>query len=399
MDVYLDHAATTPVDKEVLRAMRPYFSQKFGNASSIHKWGQEAEKDMKKSRQTMARHMEAEPEEVVFTSGGTESNNLALKGVAFANRDKGKHIITSKIEHHCVTRACEWLEKQGFDVSYLDVNEYGFVEPETLKEAIRDDTILVSIMYANNETGVIQPIKELSALCKEKGILFHTDAVQAFGKIPLDLKNVDMLSISSHKIYGPKGMGALYVKKGTDIQPILHGGGHEGGLRSGTENVAGIVGLAKATELIFKDMDKETKREKKLRDRIIKGLLEIPDTKLNGHPSKRLPNNVNTRFKYIEGESLVIKLSDKGIAASTSSACSSKSLEPSHVLIAMGVPKVEAHGSLRLTLGKGTTRKKLDYLLKTVPEVVKELRKISPYKGENCGDDSDFDLIEEWKEE
>ncbi len=394
MKVYLDNAATTPLDEEVLKSMMPYFSEVFGNASSIHSWGEEAKKALENSRKTIAKALGVKPEEIIFTSGGTESNNLALKGVAFANCDKGRHIITSAIEHHCVIRACEWLEKQGFEVTYLDVNKEGFVEPQTLEKALRKDTILVSIMYANNETGVIQPIKELAAICKKHGILFHTDAVQAFGKIPINVTNIDLLTMSSHKIYGPKGVGALFIRKGTRIEPILHGGGHEFGLRSGTENVAGIVGFAKATELAFKNMKKEMERQSKLRDKIIKELLKIPDTHLNGHPTKRLPNNINVRFKYIEGESLVLRLSEKGIAASTSSACSSKTLEPSHVLIAMGISKTEAHGSLRLTIGKQTTEKDVDYLLKVLPKEVEELRRISPYKG--CGSDSDFDLIEEW---
>jgi len=396
MKIYADYAATTPVDSKVLEAMRPYFTERFGNASSLHFWGEEAKKALDESRAIIARALGVKPEEIIFTSGGTESNNLALKGVAFANRKKGKHIVTTAIEHHCVIHACKRLEKQGFSVTYLPVDKEGVVNPKDVEKAIQKDTILVSVMYANNEVGTIQPIKEIAEICKRHNVLFHTDAVQAFGKIHLDMKNIDLLSISSHKIYGPKGVGALYIRKGTEIEPILDGGGHEFGLRSGTENVAGIVGFAKATELIFKNLDKEAKRQIKLRDRLIERVLKIPNTTLNGHRTKRLPNNANFRFKFIEGESLILRLSEKGIAASTSSACSSKTLEPSHVLLAMGVPKADAHGSLRITIGKNTTEKDIVYIVKTLKKIVEELRRISPYKGENCGDKSDFDMIEEW---
>lgn len=376
----MDHAATTPVRKEVLKAMQPYFSKKFGNASSLHRWGQEAKQALENSRIQIAKVIGANPEEIVFTSGGTESNNLALKGLAFAS--KKKHIITSSIEHHCVLNACEWLEKQGFSVTYLPVDKYGLISLGDLENSIKKDTLVVSIMHANNEIGTIEPIKEIGKICREKGVLFHTDAVQTFGKIPINVRkmNIDLLSVSSHKIYGPKGVGCLYVRSGIKIEPLAHGGGHEHGLRSGTENVSGIVGFGHAAELAKKEMKKEAERLTKLRDYLIRNVLKIPNSYLNGHPKKRLPNNANFWFKFIEGESLVLHLDAKGIAASTGSACSSKSLEPSHVLLAIGLRHEEAHGSLRLTLGRSNNKKHVDYVLKVLPQIVKKLREISPFK-------------------
>ncbi|MEM7819258.1 MAG: cysteine desulfurase NifS [Candidatus Aenigmatarchaeota archaeon] len=378
--IYLDNAATTPVDPNVLKAMKPYFNKKYGNASSLHSFGREAHEALTKSRETIANFLNVQINEIKFTSCGTESNNLALKGIAFANKDKGKHIITSKIEHHCILEVCEWLKKHGFDVTYLPVDKYGFVNPNDVENAIRKDTILVSIMHANNEIGTIEPIDEIGKICKDHDVYFHTDAVQSFGKIPINTKNIDLVSISSHKIYGPKGVGALMIKNDVKIEPLLHGGGHEFGLRSGTENVAGIVGFAKAVEICKKTMKNEEKRQIRMRDTLIKNILKIENSFLNGHPTKRLPNNVNVCFKFIEGESLVLRLDDYGIAASTGSACSSKSLEPSHVLLAIGLKHEEAHGSLRLTLGRQNTNNEIKYVLEVIPKIVEELRKISPFK-------------------
>ncbi|MEM2784974.1 MAG: cysteine desulfurase family protein, partial [Candidatus Pacearchaeota archaeon] len=332
-------------------------------------------------RKKIANFINARPAEIIFTSGGTESNNLAIKGIAFANKEKGKHIITSKIEHHAVLEPCKWLEKQGFKVTYLPVNNEGIVNPEDVEKAITKETILVSIMHANNEIGTIQPIEEIGKICRKHKVYFHTDAVQSFGKLEIDVKkmNIDLLSASAHKIYGPKGVGLLYVNRDVKIEPIQHGGGHETGLRSGTENVAGIVGFAKAVELVQKLGKKEQEREKKLRDKIIDKLLEIKGTKLNGSRTKRLFNNINVSFKGIEGEALLIRLDQEGFAVSTGSACSSKSLEPSHVLTALGLKPEEAHGSLRITIGRYTTEQDVDMLLKVLPKIVNSLRKISPF--------------------
>jgi cysteine desulfurase len=378
--IYFDNAATTPVRKEVIETMKPFFSVKFGNASSLHSFGQEARDALDDSRQRMAKALGAKPEEIIFTSGGTESDNLALKGVAFANKDRGKHIITSKIEHHAILHVCEWLETQGFSITYLPVDKYGLVSPDDLEAAIRKDTILATVMHANNEIGTIEPINELGKICREHGVYFHTDAVQSFGKIPIDMKNIDMLSASAHKIYGPKGVGALFVREGVQIDSLLHGGGHERDMRSGTENIPGIVGFAKAAELAMKEMNSEGKRQSILRDRLIKKTLMINNSSLNGHTSKRLPNNVNVRFSFIEGESLVLMLDDKGIASSTGSACSSTSLEPSHVLLAIGLKHQDADGSLRLTLGRNNTAEEIDYVNETLPDIVEKLRQISPFK-------------------
>lgn len=380
--VYLDYAATTPVDPRVLKTMKPYFSKKFGNASSIYRFGQEAKRAVEDSREKVAKVINAKDSEIIFTSSGTESDNLAIKGIAFANRKKGKHIIVSKIEHHAVLEPCNWLEKQGFEITYLPVDRYGFVDVDKLENSIREDTILVSIMHANNEIGTIEPMEKIGEVCKKHGICFHTDAVQTFGKIPIDVNkmNIDLLSVSSHKIYGPKGVGMLFVREGIKIDPLLHGGGHEFGFRSSTENVSGIVGFATATEIAKKEMKKEAKRQIKLRNYLIKNVLKIENSHLNGHPIKRLPNNTNFYFDFIEGESLITHLDFYGISASTGSACSSKSLEPSHVLLAIGLKHEQAHGSLRLTLGKYTTKADIDYTLTVLPKVVKRLREISPFK-------------------
>ncbi len=383
--IYLDHAATTPVDREVIETMLPYFSKYYGNASSLHSFGREAYEALEKSREQVAKILNAENKEILFTSGGTESDNLALKGVAYKNRDKintnGPHIITSSIEHPAVLETCKYLEKEGFKIKYLSVDKYGIVDLDELSESITKDTFLISIMFANNEIGTVQPIEEIGKIAEENNVIFHTDAVQAIGKIPIDVKklNVDLLSISSHKIYGPKGVGALFIRKSLNIKPIINGGGHERGLRSGTENIPGIVGLGKACELSRERLDRDIIYMKRLRDKLIKGVLEkIEESYLNGHPEKRLVNNAHFRFTAIEGESILMSLDEKGIAASTGSACSSKELQPSHVLLAIGLSPVEAHGSLRLTVGRENTEEEIDYVIETLPEVVSKLREISP---------------------
>ncbi|MGB9979163.1 cysteine desulfurase NifS [Methanobacterium sp.] len=379
--MYMDHSATSPVDPEVFEAMKPYFVDNFGNASTLYSLGREARKAMEAARAQVASLIGAKPEEVIFTSGGTESDNIAIKGTAYRLKDKGNHIITSAIEHPAVRETCKYLEKKGFEVTYLPVYEEGIVRISDLEDAITDKTILITIMHANNEIGTIQPIAEIGKIARENKIYFHTDAVQTVGKIPVNVEemNVDMLSLSAHKVYGPKGIGALYMRKGVRVEPILHGGGHEKGLRPGTENVSGIVGLGKACELAEKNLLENTKYITNLRDKLIDGILNsIEQSYLDGHRTKRLPNNVNLRFTGIEGESLVLHLDSKGIAASTGSACSSKSLEPSHVLTALGLEHVDAHGSLRLTLGKENTEEEVDYVITAVKEVVETLRKLSP---------------------
>ncbi len=388
--IYLDYAATTPVDLRVLRAMAPYFSKKFGNASSLHSFGQEVKIALEESRKKIAELINAQPGEIIFTSGGTESDNIALQEAAYPNRNRGNHIITTKIEHPAVLETCKFLERDGFKITYLNVGKNGLISLGDFKKAITDKTILVSIMHANNEIGTIEPVREIGKICREKNILFHTDAVQTFGKIPIDVKemSIDLLSVSSHKIYGPKGVGALFVRKGANIHPLVYGGGQESGIRSGTENISGIVGFAKACELCKKEMDGEGARLVKLRDKLIKGVLrKIPNSYLNGppvgeasHPAKRLPNNANFRFDFIEGESMVIQLDLLGIAASTGSACSSIKLEPSHVLLALDLAHEQAHGSLRVTLGRWTKESEIDYFLKILPTIIKKLRRISPFK-------------------
>lgn len=381
--IYLDYAATTPVDPRVTKAMLPFLTEKFGNTMSLHSWGQEAKQALEESREQVSELIKVEANEIIFTSSATESNNLALKGIAWANKNKGNHIIISKIEHPCILESAKWLETQGFEVTRLEVNKYGLVNPEDVRKAIRKNTILVSIIHASNEIGTIQPIAETGKICEEKGVYFHTDCAQSFGKIPIDVTkmNIDLLTASSHKMYGPKGAACLFIRKGTKIIPLLHGGGHEGGLRSSTVNVAAIVGFAKACEICKKEMKKESQRLIKLRDKLINRVLEkIEGSHLNGHPKKRLPNNTNFWFKFIEGESLVMRLDFLGIGASTGSACSSAKLEPSHVLLAIDLKPQEAHGSLRLTLGRYTQEKDIDYVFEVLPRIIQKLRKISPFK-------------------
>lgn len=379
--IYMDHSATSQVDPEVFKAMEPYFVQKFGNASTLYTLGRDARKAMENAREQVALLIGAKTEEIIFTSGGTESDNIAIKGTAYRLKDKGNHIITSAIEHPAVEETCKYLEKNGFEVTYLPVYEEGIIRISDLEDAITDKTILITIMHANNEIGTIQPISEIGKIAREKKIYFHTDAVQSVGKIPVNVEelNVDMLSLSAHKVYGPKGIGALYVKKGVRLEPIIHGGGHEKGLRPGTENVSGIVGLGKACELAQKNLIDNSKYITNLRDKLIDGVLNsIEQSYLNGDRTKRLPNNVNFRFTGIEGESLVLHLDSKGIAASTGSACSSKKLEASHVLTAIGLEQVDAHGSLRLTLGKENTEDDVNHAIESIKEVVETLRKLSP---------------------
>ncbi|NLM41488.1 MAG: cysteine desulfurase NifS [Firmicutes bacterium] len=382
--IYMDHAATTPVRPEVLEAMLPYFSSEFGNPSSVYSWGRAARKALDSARDQVAALLGASAGEIIFTSGGSEGANLAIKGVAWADQNRGKHIITSAIEHHAVLDTVLWLEKQGFEVTILPVDEYGLVSPAQVEQALRPDTILVSIMHANNEVGTIQPISEIGAIVRKHGAKFHTDAVQTAGVLDLnvDALNVDLLSISAHKFYGPKGVGALYVRKGVRLNPLIHGGGQEKRRRAGTENVAGIVGLAKAFALAQSERAEENARLTKLRDRLIDGLSRIPHTRINGHLEQRLPNNVNVCFEFIEGESMLLNLDLRGIAASSGSACTSGSLDPSHVLLAMGLPHEIAHGSLRLTLGRENTEEDVDFVLQELPGIVERLRAMSPlYKG------------------
>ena len=380
--VYMDHGATTPLREEALEAMLPYLKEKFGNPSSIHSFGREARKAINEAREKTARALGADPEEIFFTSGGTESNNMAIRGAA---RLKGKgRIITSAIEHHAVLDVCKDLEKDGFEVVFLPVDRYGMVDPRAVEEAIVPGTILVSIMMGNNEVGTIQPIREICTLARKRGVFVHTDAVQCVGQLPVDVKELqlDFLSLSAHKFNGPKGVGALYVRKGIPLPPIYRGGGQERKLRPGTENVAGIVGLGRALELAVAELPEKTARLQKLRDRLIAGLTSLEGVALNGHPKQRLPGNVHLSFQYIEGESLLLGLDLQGVAASSGSACTSGSLEPSHVLTAMGLDHREAHGSLRLTLGRGNTEADVDYVLQVLPPIVERLREMSPlYNG------------------
>jgi cysteine desulfurase len=379
--IYLDYAATTPTDPEVVKAMSPYFTDIFGNPSSLHSFGQEAKQAIEEAREVISSFMGARPEEIVFTSGGTESNNYALKGILYANKNKGNHLITSTIEHHAIIEPCKFLEKQGLKVTYLNVDEYGLVDPQDVKKAITDKTILISIMQANNEIGVIQPIQEIGKIAKEEGIYFHTDAVQTFGHLPVnvDKLNVDLLSTSAHKLYGPKGVGVLYIRKGTRIASFLHGGDQESNRRASTHNVAGIVGFAKAVELAKEKMHEEREKIVPLRNKLIRGILNnIDHARLNGHPTKRLPNNVNVSVEYIEGESMLLNLDMEGITCSTGSACTSSSLEPSHVLLAIGLSHDVAHSSLRLTLGRYTDDKDIDYVLERLIKIVYRLRSMSP---------------------
>jgi len=380
--VYMDYTAGMPVDQRVIEAMTPYLSQIYGNPSSIHSWGNEARKALEEARAKVAALIGAKKsEEIVFTSGGTESNNLAIKGVAYRNKDRGNHIVTTTIEHMSVMNSCKHLTKQGFNVTHVPVDKYGVIDIPSLEKAITDKTILVSVMYANGEIGTIQPIKEIGEIAHQKKAFFHVDAVAAAGQVPINVEdeNIDLLSISSNDMYGPRGVGALYIKTGTRIEPIIHGGGQERGLRSGTENVPAIVGMGKAAEIAKTEKKAESQRLVRLRDKFIKGVLKtVPSSFLNGHPTQRLPNNVNVRFSYIEGESLILSLDMLGIACSSGSACTSKTLEPSHVLLAIGLKHEEAHGSLLFTLGKQNNEEDVDYVLSALPDVVKRLRAISP---------------------
>jgi len=379
--IYLDNAATTKLSPDVLKEMLPYLTDMYGNASSIYHIGRESRKAVDSARDRVAKALHANTSEIFFTSGGTEADNWAIKGVAFANEKKGKHIITTNIEHHAVLHTCKYLEKYGFEITYLPVKENGIIDIKDFNKALRDDTILVSVMFANNEIGTIQPIKEIGEITRERGVYFHTDAVQAVGNIPINVEDlkIDLLSLSGHKFNGPKGVGVLYIKKGVNILPMIHGGGQERNKRAGTENVAGIVGIGKAIELTTKDIEKKNKKLSELRDMTIKGLIErIPDTILNGDSVKRLPGNVNVCFKYIEGESILLMLDMKGICASSGSACTSGSLDPSHVLLAIGLPHEIAHGSLRLTFSIENRKEDVEYLLETIPPIIERLRNMSP---------------------
>lgn len=380
-NVYMDYAATTYVKPEVLEEMMPFFTEKYGNPSSFYGISRETKMAIDKARGRVAKALNCDMNEVYFTAGGSEADNWAIKGIASAHRKKGNHIITTKVEHHAVLHTCEYLEKQGFEVTYLNVDEEGFINLEELNNAITDKTILVSIMFANNEIGTIQPIKEIGEICRERKVLFHTDAVQAVGNIEIDVKdmNIDLLSLAGHKIYGPKGIGALYVRKGVRIDNLVHGGGQERARRAGTENTASIVGLGKAIELASENLEEHNKKLTVLRDRLIDGLLEVPHTRLNGpRGDKRLPGNVNITFEFIEGESILLSLDFEGVCASSGSACTSGSLDPSHVLLAIGLPHELAHGSLRLTLGDGSTDEDVDYVLEVVPPIIERLRNMSP---------------------
>ena len=379
--IYMDHSATSPVDPEVFEAMKPYFTDSFGNASTLYSLGREGKKAMESAREEVASIIGAETKEIIFTSGGTESDNIAILGTAYKLKKKGNHIITSDIEHPAVDETCKYLEKNGFTITYLPVYEDGIVKVKDLEDAITDKTILITIMHANNEIGTIQPIAEIGKIARENNIYFHTDAVQTVGKIPVNVNdlNVDMLSLSAHKLYGPKGVGALYMKQGVRIEPIMYGGGHEKGIRPGTENVPGIVGLGKACSIAKENLQRDAQRLISLRDMLIDGVLsEIEESYLNGHRTKRLPNNANFRFTGIEGESLILHLDGKGIATSTGSACSSTKLEPSHVLMAIGLKQVEAHGSLRISLGHENTEEDINYTISAIKEIVEKLRKMSP---------------------
>ena len=379
--IYMDHAATTPVDPRVLEAMLPTLTQVYGNASSVRHIGQEGRKLVEEAREKVATALNAKPGEIYFTAGGTEADNLAVLGVAEALKEKkGRHVITTGIEHHAIFDSFLWLKENGYEVTEVPVDEYGRVNPLDVEKAIRSDTILVSIMHANNEIGTIQPIAEIGAITRAKGVYFHVDAVQTVGHIPVDVQsmNIDLLSLAAHKFYGPKGVGALFLRRGVRIKQHLHGGAQERGLRPGTENVPGIVGMGKAIEIAIATMREEAEKERALRDKLIAGLLQISDVRLNGHPTERLPGNVNVSISYIEGESILLSLDLQGICASSGSACTSGSLEPSHVLLNIGLDHPTAHGSLRLTLGRQNTMDEVDYVLNVLPEIVQRLRQMSP---------------------
>ena len=392
--IYLDHAATTPVDPAVVETMLPFFTEYFGNPSSVYTEGRGVKKSIEAARLQIAKAINADPREIYFTGSGSEADNWAIKGIAMKNQAKGKHIITSTIEHHAVLHTCEYLEKQGFEVTYLPVDEYGLISLDDLRNAIRTDTILVTIMFANNEIGTVEPIKEIGEIVKEKGIIFHTDAVQALGNIPVDVKdlNVDLPSISAHKIYGPKGIGALFIRKGVPIDNLIHGGAQERKKRAGTENTAEIVAFGKAAEMASEHLEENAAHMKELRDLLIKGVMDnIPQVRLNGHPEKRLPGNANFCFDYIEGESILLSLDIIGIAGSSGSACTSGSLDPSHVLLAIGLPAGVAHGSLRLTIGKHTTVEDINYVVENLIQIIERLRLMSPINADCPIDDAVFD--------
>ncbi|KXL53062.1 cysteine desulfurase IscS [Anaerotignum neopropionicum] len=379
--IYMDNAATTPVRDEVFDAILPYFKEYYGNASSVYSIAKESKKALEKAREQVAKGIGAKTEEIYFTAGGSESDNMALRGVAEALKTKGNHIITTKIEHHAILHTCEYLEKNGYEVTYLPVDEFGKIRLEELESSIRPETILISVMFANNEIGTIQPVGEIGKIAEKHGILFHTDAVQAVGHVPIHVEEmkIDLLSMSGHKLGGPKGIGAIYIRKGVPVQPLIFGGAQEKKKRAGTENIAGIVGLGKAVELATAEMSVETKRLLHLRDQLISGILEkVPYSRLNGHPTDRLPGNCNISFSYIEGESMLLLLDAIGVAASSGSACTSGSLDPSHVLMAIGLPHGVAHGSLRLTLDRGNTEEDVNFVLKKIPEIVQKLRDMSP---------------------
>ncbi len=381
--VYLDYAATTPVDPRVVAEMMPYLSKEFGNTESLHEWGERQRDVLERSRADIAKLIGAGDDEVVFTASATESNNLALKGTMTANRQRGNHLVISEIEHDCVLNSARWLEKEGYRVSRVGVDRHGLVDMEKLQKLVGPETVMVSIIHGNNEIGVIQDIEKIGSWCRERGVYFHTDASQSFGKKLIDVEKmkIDLLTASSHKIYGPKGAAILYVRKGVRLEPIIHGGGQEGGLRSGTVNVAAIAGMAAAAKLAYKEREEEETRISKLRDKLIYGILDnISGTQLNGPAERRLSNNANISFEYVEGESLALELSGRGVACSTGSACSSRSLEPSHVLLALGLDHKMAHGSLRFSLGRWTTKEDIDYVLQVLPEVVEKFRIISPFK-------------------
>lgn len=379
--IYFDHAATTHTRPEVLEEMIPYFTEKYGNASSVYSIGRESKRAIDEAREKVAFALGAQSREIFFTGSGTEADNWAIKGVAYANREKGKHIITTSIEHHAVLHTCQYLESEGYEVTYLPVDEDGLVSPEQVEAAIRPDTILITIIFANNEIGTIQPISEIGKVARDKGVLFHTDAVQAVGAVPINVvdMNIDLLSLSGHKIYGPKGVGALYIRKGVKITSFMHGGAQERGRRASTENIAGIVGLGRAIEIAANHIEENNKKLAELRDRVHDEITKkVPFIKLNGHRHKRLPGNLNFSFEFIEGESLLLMLDMKGIAASSGSACTSGSLDPSHVLLAIGLPHEIAHGSLRLSFGIENTEEEIDYLMETLPMIVQRLREMSP---------------------
>lgn len=379
--IYMDNAATTPVKPEVLEAMLPYFTEKFGNPSSIYSISSQNKKDITTARETIAKAINTDTANIYFTAGGSESDNWALKATAEAYANKGRHIITSKIEHHAILHTCDYLEKRGYEITYIDVDENGIVDLKQLEEAIRPDTILISIMFANNEIGTIEPIAEIGKIAKKHGVLFHTDAVQAFTQVPIDVEemNIDMLSVSGHKINGPKGIGFLYIRKGVKIRSFVHGGAQERSRRAGTENVPGIIGLAKATEIAVGNMKERTAKEIEVRNHIIERVMnEIPYTRLNGDRERRLPNNINFSFQFIEGESMLIMLDSFGICASSGSACTSGALDPSHVLLAIGLPHEIAHGSLRLTISEDTTMEDADFVVDKLKGIVERLRSMSP---------------------